>query len=414
MYKTDQEIRNIGMAASRMLGLLVFLLAWSLLAVPAQAQQQQWLGYRTSEDAWRILGKTPGQKLELITKGPEGVSLPQFVAADPIFAKWKTPMVPAGWVWVVLDRSKEGGRYDRLFIDADTDGDLSDETPVKARRSAAYGDRESARFGSVKVLLTGEDGPVAFHLNFNFWKAGSSKDTRLTAVPAGWYEGPVKIGESKYRCTLTDANANAAFDDAYPDFRQSDRITLIGTQDSVVGKAGKYIHVGEEFYGLRIARDGAYVSFSSPKKGELATLKVAKDLRTLGVGGENGAFSLRVTDGTIKLPLGKYRMDYWEMRRKDNAGVYWYLRGVVPSGSGGFEVSGKGPGKLELEFGDPIIGSVSAQKQGVVHRFGEPTLTGRNGERIALTRGGIRPPPPRLRIKNADGSYNKQVTFEYG
>jgi hypothetical protein len=67
-----------------------------------------------------------------------------------------------------------------------------------------------------------------------------------------------------------------------------------------------------------------------------------------------------------------------------------------------------------LEFGDPVIGRLAAQKQGEVHRFAEPTLIGRNGERIVLTRGGIKPPPPKLRIKNADGSYNKQFTFEYG
>ena len=57
--------------------------------------------------------------------------------------------------------------------------------------------------------------------------------------------------------------------------------------------------------------------------------------------------------------------------------------------------------------------SLRMQKQGGVWRFTQG-VKGPSGERITLQRKGQRPPAPKLRIANADGSYERVLSFEYG
>ena len=74
---------------------------------------------------------------------------------------------------------------------------------------------------------------------------------------------------------------------------------------------------------------------------------------------------------------------------------------------------GKAP-PPEVDLGEPLTASVSVQQRGSIHRFSNPTFSGRHGERIVLTRKGSRPPPPKLHVENADGSYDRRFSFEYG
>ena len=129
------------------------------------AEQEQWLGYRSSAEAAKIVGKTPGQNLELTSERPQGVSLPEFVGEGQLFGKWKTPMVPAGFLWLAIDKNRNSSLYGQLFIDSDADGSLADETAVLAHKAKTRGDRQTASFRQAKVLLGGKDGPTAFHLD---------------------------------------------------------------------------------------------------------------------------------------------------------------------------------------------------------------------------------------------------------
>ena len=90
------------------------------------AQSEQWLEYHTSDE-----GRAYHQ-MELTTNPPPGVALPK-LNAPPYFARWQTPMDPAGGRWLCLDRTRKSGPYDRLFIDSNGNGRLDDETPVQAR-----------------------------------------------------------------------------------------------------------------------------------------------------------------------------------------------------------------------------------------------------------------------------------------
>jgi hypothetical protein len=77
-----------------------------------------------------------------------------------------------------------------------------------------------------------------------------------------------------------------------------------------------------------------------------------------------------------------------------------------------FEIS---PGsKTSLALGEPILSGVDVRKT----ESGEYTVThrfqGQSGEQIQLSRNGVGLRPPSIRIRNADGSYDRTFAFEFG
>jgi len=380
-------------------------------AIPADAAQngeQQWLSYKNSFDAAKVIGATPGQSLEVLSEHPESATLPD-VLRNAMFAKWKTPMVEQGFLWVAVLNDKES-RKARLWIDADCDGSLADEAPVEAVKSQGYGSHHMSSFQAVRVVFPTADGPVAFHLDFEFRVSGSQA-WQLSAAAAGWYEGPVTIGDAQGRCILFDANANGAFDDACLNVAQSDRIRLDIGEKLMIGRVGKYIQVGDVLHQLHVARDGAFVAFSPTASDALATLKVPAGVTQLSIGGENGLLFLKPKDGVIGCPPGRYRLNHWEMTHSDTGGP-WEMIGVLPASP--FEFSLESGNPTELDIGEPIVGEFFAEKNGKAWSFANPSLTGRHGERISITRAGNQPPAPMVRITNGDGSYNHRFNFEYG
>ena len=387
-----------------------------MLACPAggyaaAGAREQWLGYRTSQAVATVAGGRPGQSLKVTLARPEGVSLSELAGQDPLFAKWKTPMVQGGFLWLVLDRSERNGAYDRLYIDSDADGSLADETASVAYRSRAYGKSESAEFRQVRVLLTGEDGPAAFHLDFGFQAFGSAS-RRLLAKAAGWYEGAITIDGVKGYCTLCDGNANGAFNDAFLDFEKSDLVKIATKGELFAGRVGKYVQIGGKLYQFHAARDGAFVRLSSADEGPMGTVTVPNGVQRFTAGGLNGLLMFHVNDGTARIPVGKYRLNHWEAKRQDSSGKSWEMMGVLPAKPILFDVTKQDPARLELA--EPVVASVSASKRGKVWRFADPKLGGKHGERIVLTRAGRQVPAPRIHIANADGSYDRRFTFEYG
>ena len=72
---------------------------------------------------------------------------------------------------------------------------------------------------------------------------------------------------------------------------------------------------------LAVARDGAFIRFSQPKDVTMGTIRVSEGPALISAGGINGLFFLPVTDGTVKLPVGKYQVNHWELESKDKTGV---------------------------------------------------------------------------------------------
>jgi hypothetical protein len=377
-----------------------------ILVSQVPAQQEQWLQYHSSREAGQIFGQMGSQMLELSAQQPAGVKLPQFKGQNQLFAKWPTPMVKSGWLWIALDRTHEQGPYDSLYIDSNGNGSLDDETAAAAYRT----DQQIAYFGSVKVIFQIEDGPVTYHLNFRFYQYGTA-DNRLYISSGGWYEGDIQVGGEKKHCVLFDYNVNGAFNDKSENAAECDRIRIgkQGGQDTLF--TGNYILDNETLYQPEIARDGACVKLTKAEDVKFGSVRLPESITQFSANGENGLFILKPEKGVALLPVGKYRVYDWAVERQDEKGTNWKLKGSGLSEKNIFDITeGK---EAVLAIGEPIVATLNASEREGTHSFSH-SMKGRAGERIELTRNGAQPQAPKVNIKSADGTYDRTFSFQYG
>ena len=377
-----------------------------ILVSQIPAQQEQWLQYHSSREAGQILGEVGLQMIKLSTEQPAGVKLPQFKGKSQLFAEWPTPMVKSGRLWIALDRTHEQGPYDLLYIDSNGNGGLDDETASAAYRT----DQRSAYFGPVKVIFEVEDGPVTYHLNFRSYQYGTA-DNRLYISSGGWYEGDITVGEQKKNCVLFDFNVNGAFNDKSANAGDCDRIRIgkQGGQDTLF--TGNYIEIEETIYQPEIARDGACIKLTKAENVKYGSVRLAESITQFSANGENGLFILKPEKGIASLPVGKYRVYEWTVERQDEKETNWKLKGSGLGEKNVFDITEDK--QAELSIGEPIVATLNASEREGTHSFSH-SMKGRAGERIELTRNNAQPQAPKVNIKNADGTYDRTYSFQYG
>ena len=377
-----------------------------ILVSQVPAQQEQWLQYHSSREAGQILGKVGSQTMELSTEQPAGVKLPQFKGQNQLFAKWPTPMVKSGYLWIVLDRTHKQGPFNSLYIDSNGNGSLDDEIAATAYRM----DQRSAYFGPLKVIFEVEDGPVTYHLNFRSYQYGTG-ESRLNASSGGWYEGDITIGGEKKHCVLFDYNVNGTFNDKSANAAECDRIRLgkQGGQDMLF--TGNYIIDDETLYRPEIARDGACIKLTKAENVRLGSVRLPESITQFSANGENGLFILKPEKGVSSLPVGKYRVYDWAVEHEGEKGTRWKLKGSNLREKDIFDIAeGK---EAVLSIGEPIVATLDISEREGTHSF-RHSMIGRAGERIELTRNGAQPQAPKVHIKNADGTYDRTYSFQYG
>jgi hypothetical protein len=121
--------------------------------------------------------------------------------------------------------------------------------------------------------------------------------------------------------------------------------------------------------------------------------------------------SIAGTGEPAVLPRGQYTLSEWSISRTDQQGIPWTCEGLVPNDKSSFEVAQER--QTELPVGEPLISTLTAVRRGSEFTFSH-RLEGRLGERVSIYRDGKQAPAPKLRIRNADGSYDRFLTFEYG
>ncbi len=373
----------------------------------ARSQEQQWLQYRSAAQARQIVADMGYQNVEPSPAKLPGIKLPQFQSDRPLFLVWRTPLVASGRVWIAFDQSGPSGPYDRLYLDANANGDLSDDPVCQPFQR----DGSLCHFGPVKVVFEGPDGPITYHLNMEVRTYPQQVYCLLS--PAGWYEGQISVGGVRKRCLLIDHNVNGTFNDKSQDYNQSDRIRIGELTNLAGGAVGNYVEVDNKLYKADIARDGAYVALSEARDVPYGTVRLAENIATLVVSGENGSFIRKPENGIARLPVGTYQVNSWSIIRRDEAGAKWEMTGTLPQGGpyGGLTVVQDQ--ETSLPFGEPIYSTVRVSKDGSAYSF-DQRLEGRHGERIVLTRNGSQPPPPKLRVTNKEGTYDRSVTSAYG
>jgi hypothetical protein len=374
------------------------ILAGMVLAGAAFGQSEQWLEYHTGTEGRAY------QEVKLTTNAPPGVALPK-LTASPWFARWLTPMDPAGGRWLCVDCSRKSGPYDRLFIDSDGNGRLDDKTPLQARM-----DSYLAWFPPARVVFKGEDGPITYHVIFRFYQY-ETNPAQLLASSAGWYEGVVNFDGVKKRIQLIDGNVNGTFNDVAPDPYESDRVQVEGDK-TAERFLGRMLEVDGKLYRIEAARDGAFVKVEKAENVTLGRVRVPDNISEFAAFGQNGHFVRKPVNGEFTLPAGHYRIVNWKIDRKDEKGAAWTLSGYDFPKTAAFEVAADKAAALEI--GEPVQAVLKA-KEGA-RRQVEFSLQfrGRQKESIEMLREGQRPRGPKLMLAGAGGTVCYTNSFEFG
>ncbi|MEW6745652.1 MAG: hypothetical protein AB1486_23120 [Planctomycetota bacterium] len=399
-----QNTRTVSMAG------LVVAIALSLAGQVAATESEQWLRYRWSRDTYQADAAAIGQYVELKTMNAAasdswGLSLQK--GETLLVGHWPTPMAKEGFITFAVVRSP---KRDRLFADSNEDGRLLDEKPTEA----LYQSPDRSEFGPLKLLFSGDDGPITYHVNVDFYKWSGAEQLNLSA--AGWYEGEVSIGGKKLRCLLVDYNSNGAFNDTSMNFAALDHIKLGTGKDLETHFFGQYLAIDDVLYHPEPARDGSCIEFTRVDRVACGTLKVPEGVREVSIAGENGylRFDLIRRDAEAagpSVPAGRWRLNNWIIERKDANGKSWTMEGRGFSDRGLLRVD-EGFATA-LDIAEPVTARLEVTKRSGGYSF-NGSLKGRYGESINILKEGRRPKPPVLRIKSHDGAYELVKSFEYG
>ncbi|MBA7622755.1 hypothetical protein ES703_30141 [subsurface metagenome] len=97
-----------------------------VLTSAVRAQDKQWLQYHSARDSWQLVGNIGTSNPEVVPEKPRGVELPDFKCDERFFARWPTPMVASGGLWMAFDRKSKDGPHDLLYMDLNGNGSLAD------------------------------------------------------------------------------------------------------------------------------------------------------------------------------------------------------------------------------------------------------------------------------------------------
>jgi len=414
---------------------LFFLLAavvvpFGVLPGRALAQQEQWLGYRSASAAREYVGSTSGQVLIARNNPPDGVGLPKFTGEKALFALWKIDIVkltgPAArdkGLWLALDSSRKAGQYDTLYIDANGNGSLADEKPIRAEHVGGEWQNVKetifyANFGPVRLALDGGDGTITYHAGFHYQRDGSGPH-KIYVSGNCWYEGVVTIAGRKFMCSVIDSNANWRFGERSANKDQCDRYMLqpflagMGPQELADVSSvpmGRYVLVEGKYYTMDVAPDGTAVTFT-PAKVSAGRIMPGQGVSSLKVTGPAGTFDLDVRNGFVEVPEGEYTLEVYKVARKDEKGNNWCANGCADPGAKPIVVR---PGsETKLDVGEPFVWSMSASPAGQgLYALSQALRTKRGASVVLICNGQLL--PAKVRITNADGTYDRTFSMEYG
>jgi len=160
-----------------------------------------------------------------------------------------------------------------------------------------------------------------------------------------------------------------------------------------------------------VKQEGEEVTLAATKDTALGALLLPEAISRFEADGANGLVTIEPGKQAKQLPAGQYRMRFWKIERKDDGGNTWALTGQYYGQDNPFEV--KDGDETKLDVGEPIMATVEARNVGSSYSFNQ-VIQGRHEEIIEMTRNGSRPQPPKLHIKNKDGSYERTFSFQYG
>ncbi len=177
------------------------------------------LAYRESGAAKRMRGYMP-QRLELVSERPESIlRVPDDLAA-PLFGTLEMPGVPGRRYAVIIDEPQGGAA--RLFVDANADGDLTNDPSAEwtAKRAPGADGRELTSYSGGFMLAMSLPEGAARQASIKAYRFDPSDPERQGARSTLFFYrdyavmGTLAIGSKSYEVVLDDAMTTGDFSGA--------------------------------------------------------------------------------------------------------------------------------------------------------------------------------------------------------
>jgi hypothetical protein len=359
----------------------------------------------TSEEAMRLPGGFGSMGQMATMKPPAITKEPKAISKCPLYGTFVSPgMSPesrnAGLAFR-LDESKGNGKgYDRLIIDFDGNGDLTEDAVIKgAMETSSGGNPEITMFGPIEAPADKQVGPwrptyyaQMYLFDRSMLKSAGTKSAGTNymgylRLRAGNYlETTVDIGGVKQKIGIVDGDCNLRLGDK-PTAQEAqvapgEKFTYFSSSDTVLrdhdgsGKfqnetdaefCGNLIYFGPNPYNLTLAKDLAALRLE-PYSGPTGEMTVANGdkISALTVAWESSPgkcepLSPDVSSGKAKVPAGSYRLYTCALTAKANDGATLMISGMNRSGKASPVKIAEG-NSAALDCGTPLDLQVKAAK----------------------------------------------------
>jgi hypothetical protein len=453
----------------------MFLCGALLLAIPGLSVATDYPLVFKTLDAQQALSFPSGSTIYSMMQAakPAGIlKAPPAVSQHPLYGQ-----IPAGTDQLLcrLDESKGSGQgYDRLIVDVNRNGDLTDDPVVSlvppAGRAGVVSMPQQLLFGPIQApenLKIGSDRPVFFAQVYMFMAAGISAAPNATVgeilVRPGWYlEASVNVDGKQHKVALVDANCNFRMGDPERPvtsrsgvngsdtswyFQGGDRFLVDwdrsgGIQSTVLEDQsrsyGPILYLDAKPYKATLAADCKSLSLDpwAEPLAELALQPRGEQVSSLQVAWEKapGDWVLLqpgVENGKAKVPPGNYRLYSLVLKGKTASGDSLVMNGIKRAPEGTIKaVAGE---TASLKCGTPLQINLTSQPtrsspgllQGIFGQAApmqtiQASILGSGGETYSAPqlmggRGVLRPPPAATyAVLTAEGKQVDSGNLEYG
>jgi hypothetical protein len=212
-----------------------------------------------------------------------------------------------------------GGQIRRVVIDADLDGDLSNDTAIDCAPQSDTAQRGFRRAGQIVLSVAGRKETLDVRVVDN------SQVPVVMLSPAQWLVGETELGGKRLRAALIDDDHDGVYrsgDTLLLDLNGDGSFSSVRTSDGTgeMLNLAPYLRIDGAYYVPRVAPDGTTLAFDLYRgptgllaiTGQAAeALKGGRLTLYLRSGNDAGGFQVNApVDAPLSLPVGDYRSVY--------------------------------------------------------------------------------------------------------
>lgn len=391
---------------------------------------------------------------------------------------WKLPELHSehplyGWLeigdqkrlLVVDQRSRRSRFYDRIYLDLNADGDLTNGLVVNAQQSRHTGQTFNVTFPSLDIQahVDGISLPYAFVPELYYWtlqpmswgawfrnvfrrgyvpeKPIHLGNLNLRIATHCMYTTELELNGDQYLLYLNDRNTNGRFDDWGTPVKQDERdgriytagdrlyLTSADTRLTFYDEIplGRYLNLKDVLYALDISLTDTQLTLT-PVTDKAVKIELPVPVHRLSLISDDACVMALMPGESILAPPGTYRLVNYMLLYEEPAGAQWQMIAFGIWDAPVLEAAAGGAAAYAI--GEPFRPTVvvpwwsrDARENvrlslEVVGAAGEiiselRCIQNQEKSQVALTRAGM-PEPPRFRIIKPDGEVAFQGRFEYG